>query len=159
MPAPYTKLDANQVIKHVFEEGTDRLRVDAQVSATISDVAIADATTGDTAVVNPNGSLDVNVVNPINVNISAASGDNIAISNNSGTAFMAVNADGTINTRMSNTLVTSPYDYVGLINSTISGQTVVTTAVYKLGGASGALVATLTLAYDGSANLTSVTKS
>jgi hypothetical protein len=34
-----------------------------------------------------------------------------------------------------------------------------TSAVYKTGGAAGTVVATLTLTYDGSNNLTSITKS
>lgn len=53
-------------------------------------------------------------------------------------------------------LITSPYDYVSLSNFTASGNP--QTIVYKSGGASGVTVATLTLAYDGSGNLTSVTK-
>lgn len=46
------------------------------------------------------------------------------------------------------------YDY--LQNSYTSGN--LTQVVYKSGGASGATVATLTLSYDGSGNLTSVTR-
>lgn len=46
------------------------------------------------------------------------------------------------------------YDY--LQNSYTSGN--LTQVVYKSGGASGTTVATLTLSYDGSGNLTSVTK-
>ena len=47
------------------------------------------------------------------------------------------------------------YDYISC--SYTSGN--VTGVVYKTGGASGTTVATLTLSYDGSNNLTSVTKS
>lgn len=47
------------------------------------------------------------------------------------------------------------HDYVSL---TYSG-TNLTGVVYKAGGVSGTTVATLTLAYDGNGNLTSVTKS
>jgi hypothetical protein len=47
------------------------------------------------------------------------------------------------------------YDYISL---TYSGTTL-TGVVYKTGGAGGTTLATLTLAYDGSNNLTSVTKS
>jgi hypothetical protein len=46
------------------------------------------------------------------------------------------------------------YDYTE--NSYTSGN--LTQVVYKSGGASGTIVATLTLAYDGSGNLTSVTR-
>ena len=54
-----------------------------------------------------------------------------------------------------NSLVPSVYDYIAL--SYMSGN--LTTAVYKYGGMSGTVVSTLTLAYDGSNNLISVTKS
>ena len=47
------------------------------------------------------------------------------------------------------------HDYIGM---TYSG-TNLTGVVYKTGGSSGTTVATLVLAYDGSSNLTSVTKS
>ena len=156
MALPVSKLDQEQIIKSAYDEANHRLRVDATVSASIGDVSIVDANTGDPMTVNPDGSTNVNIVNPIQIEVSAADGDNVAISD--GTNTMTVNSDGSINTRVSNALVTAPYDYVGLINSVISGQTVPTTVVYKFGGASGTLVATLTLTYDGSANLTSVTK-
>jgi len=55
-------------------------------------------------------------------------------------------------------LVTDAYDYIALTNSSIGGSTVPTTIVYKTGGASGTVVATLVLTYDGSANLLTVTK-
>jgi hypothetical protein len=54
-----------------------------------------------------------------------------------------------------NSLVPSQYDYISL---TYTGANV-TTVVYKLGGSGGTTVSTLTLAYDLSDNLTSVTKS
>ena len=47
------------------------------------------------------------------------------------------------------------HDYISL---SYTGANL-TGAVYKTGGASGATVATLVLTYDGSSNLTSVTKS
>jgi hypothetical protein len=47
------------------------------------------------------------------------------------------------------------HDYIGL---TYTGDNL-TGVVYKDGGSGGTTVATLTLAYDGSSNLTSVTKS
>ena len=48
-----------------------------------------------------------------------------------------------------------PYDYIDLSYTGIN----LTGVVYKEGGASGTTVATLTLSYDGSNNLISVTKS
>lgn len=48
-----------------------------------------------------------------------------------------------------------PYDYVSLTNYSGTNPQTIT---YKVGGASGTTVATLTLTYDGSGNLTSITK-
>jgi hypothetical protein len=89
-----TKLDSNQVIKQVYDEPANRLRVDAAVSATISNVQIEDSD-GDKLDINPDGSLNVNIANPMAVEIDAADGDNIAISD--GTDTLAVNPDGSIN--------------------------------------------------------------
>ena len=53
-----------------------------------------------------------------------------------------------------NSLVPSEYDYISLsyTGSNLTG------VVYKNGGASGTTASTLTLAYDGSDNLISITK-
>lgn len=55
--------------------------------------------------------------------------------------------------------VTDPFDYVAL-TYVASGNGVgqIETATYKTGGALGATVATLTVAYDASHRITSVTK-
>jgi hypothetical protein len=47
------------------------------------------------------------------------------------------------------------YDY---ISGSYTGSNL-TTVVYKLGGASGTIVTTLTMTYDGSGNLLTVTRS
>jgi len=52
-------------------------------------------------------------------------------------------------------LAPADYDYIDM---SYTGANL-TTVVYKLGGASGTTVVTLTLAYDGSNNLISVTRS
>lgn len=71
-----TKLDADQVMRRAYDETENRLRVDAEVTATIGD---------------------------IDVHITAASGDNIAIVNQNGTFPLIINPDGSINT---NTTIT-----------------------------------------------------
>ncbi len=55
---------------------------------------------------------------------------------------------------VANSLIPSSYDYVGL---SYSGSNL-TGATFKTGGASGTVVSTLSLGYDTSSNLTSVTK-
>ena len=53
-----------------------------------------------------------------------------------------------------NSLVTENYDYISL---SYTGNNL-TGAVFKSGGSTGTMVATLTLTYDGSDNLLTVTK-
>ena len=53
-----------------------------------------------------------------------------------------------------NSLVPSGYDYVGLITTGSN----LTKVEFKTGGSAGTIISTLTLAYDISDNLTSVTK-
>lgn len=64
---PYTNLDANQIFQRSFEEANDRIRVDAEVTATI-------------------GMVDVI--------IRASEGDNIAISDSTGTNIAGVTPAG-----------------------------------------------------------------
>lgn len=68
--SPYSKLDQNQILQRVFEEGEDRLRVDAEVTATVGTVECI---------------------------IDASSGDNIAIASEDGSKFLTINPDGSIN--------------------------------------------------------------
>ncbi len=101
-----SNLDANQIIQRVMDESTDRLRVDAIVTATIADViinsaessiAIGDQNTGNLMTVNADGSINTDV-------ILASTSDNVAIGNQAGTNFLEVNADGSINTSISGTV-------------------------------------------------------
>jgi hypothetical protein len=66
-----------------------------------------------------------------------------------------VNGDGSINTVNLAQLVPKEFNEIDLTNSVIAGQTVPTVVTYKL---ASSIVATLTLTYDGSANLLSVVR-
>lgn len=58
-----------------------------------------------------------------------------------------------------NSFVTGAYDYIALTYvPSGNGAGEIATVTYKLGGASGTTVATLTLAYDSSNNLSTITK-
>lgn len=164
---PYTQLDYEQVIKQVYDESTDRLRTDSTFSGTISvhltpstdGVYIGDGT--DVLKINPDGSIDVNLINPIDVNISAASGDSILTvgtedGTTSGTQHV-LKIDSNLNTNVINmgVLVPKIFDEVVVTNSIISGQTVPTTIVYK---SLTSTVATLTVTYDGTANVTHIVR-
>lgn len=66
-----SKLDANQVIRQAYDDDTGRLKVDAQVSASIGTVEVI---------------------------IDAAGGDNIAITDATGTNYLEPNPDGSLTT-------------------------------------------------------------
>ena len=94
--------------------------------------------------VDASGNLKVDA----SVSIDAVTIDNVEISNDTGNPVPSV-------------LTSIPgldipaHDYISMsyTGSDLTG------VVYKSGGSSGTTVATLTLAYDGSSNLTSITKS
>lgn len=65
-----SKLDANQVLRMSYDDGENRLRVAADIVATIGD---------------------------IDVHIDAAAGDNVAIADPAGTNYLLPNPDGSIN--------------------------------------------------------------
>jgi hypothetical protein len=68
---------------------------------------------------------------------------------------MKVNADGSTDTLNLAQLIPFEFNEIDLTNSVIASQTVPTTVVYKQAGVT---VATLTLTYDGSANLLTVVR-
>jgi hypothetical protein len=90
----------------------------------------------------------VSTADPLPVNIQGATlsldADGIEIKNDSGNPIPVVTG-----------LEIPEHDYIDL---SYTGSNL-TDVVYKTGGSSGTTVATLTLAYDGNDNLTSVTKS
>lgn len=104
---PPSKYDVSQIIKRVYDEDNGRLRTDATISGDviISDLNIDQATDsiriGDGTnliTATQDGAktgLDVNVLNDIELTISAASGDSILISD--GTNNLHVNSNGSIN--------------------------------------------------------------
>lgn len=116
--------DGMQTLRAAFDDNTKRFRTDATFTGSLEvdlssdndSVAIGDVTGTNFLSVNPDGSSNVKVtdgtdtleINPdgsintvidgeVSIEISAADGDNIAIANQAGTHFMAVNLDGSIN--------------------------------------------------------------
>ena len=100
---------------------------------------------------------------PLPVSIGSATlsvtADGVEIKNDSGNpipisdAGGSITVDGTVKSLTG--LEVPAHDYIGM---TYTGSDL-TGVVYKTGGSGGTTVATLVLAYDGSGNLTSVTKS
>lgn len=131
-------LDADQTLKEAYDAVTGRYKVDATVTASIGEVVVKDAITGDTQKVNADGSIDANVV------VSAAGGDSIRISD--GVDELVVNSDGSINARDSLALFTLPYDAI------TAEYPSVTQEVYKsrVGGITGTVQQTVTVNYTDS---------
>lgn len=77
-------------------------------------------------------------------------------SSDGGTTWHPVNTDDEGNLNVVSGLVPPGYDYIELSYDSNNNLTGV---VYKVGGVSGTLLATLVLVYDGNDNMTSVTKS
>lgn len=131
MPAPVnpnrSELDQQQILQRAFDESTDRLRTDGTFTGTI--------------------------IGEVSVEIDAADGDNIALSNSDGSKKVTVTtvgskealdirvADGSVN--VSNTLITEPFDYIAATYP--SGTQEVYT--YKLGGSGGTIVGIITVNY------------
>lgn len=71
---------------------------------------------------------------------------------------LKIDANGNANVINMGGLVPKVFDDIVLTYGTVAGQQVVTVARYYVGGSGGTLVATLTLSYDLSANLTEVAR-
>lgn len=148
MPGPsypnYTQLDADQVLQRSFDESADRLRVDASVTATIAgpfdvsieadadNIAIRNSTNSNELLINADGSINTNITGDVTVELNAADGDNVAISD--GTDTLAVNADGSINTISTYSASLVEQNYYGEASSVASGvETTVVTYTVPVG--------------------------
>ncbi len=102
---PPTQKDADQVLRYSFDDAEGRIRVDAEITAVVTDLEIRAASGDNIAitnqdgsnplVINNDGSINTVIDGAVAVEITAASGDNIAISD--GTNTLDVNPDGSIN--------------------------------------------------------------
>lgn len=83
----------------------------------------------------------------------------VTIKDGVGAQLATVDTNNALKTINAATLVPTEYDYIALTYvPSGNGTGSIQTATYKLGGSSGTTQATLTLAYDGSNRLSSVTK-
>jgi hypothetical protein len=144
-----TKLDASQVIRRAYDEPNNRLRVDAQVSATIGTVdVVIDAASGDnikisdgvnTLIVNPDGSINV-MTELSHINDSVSIGDGINL------AKMIPSNDLSkvgVSTVQINTIFSKPYDRLRVTSKNDDGDPLVIESMF-----SGSVVQTATLIYD-----------
>lgn len=76
------------------------------------------------------------------------------VSSDGGTTWHPQNSDTDGNALVLTGLVPPGYDYIALSYTSAN----LTGVEYKVGGSTGTIIATLTIAYDGSDNITSITK-
>jgi hypothetical protein len=148
----FSNLSQEQILQRTFIEVNDRLRVDAQVTAEISelisnaddsDIAIRDPLTDNSLKINTDGSIDANV------KVDAAEKDSILVvgtenGNVNGTQrVMKVDASGNSMQIQRNTLV--PYEFDAIYPST--PDEITEQYIYKKNGAT---VATVTITYSDS---------
>lgn len=163
MPTPpASKLDANQVLTHSFDDISGRIRVDAvtspaggstEVSVNMVDdsIKIGDGVnyfTGTT--IGPKTGLDVNIITPLAISIDSSSDSILVVGTEDGTPsgtqhVIATDTDGSVFTKTLNNLIHKKYDTVQITAKTTNGPTAV---VYRDGGLSGTIVATAALTYD-----------
>lgn len=110
---PYTNLDGNQIIQRSFEEATDRIRVDAEVTATIGVVDVnINADDGDNiAISDGTNTVSVTPAGELKVNDASSSAINAKLSDNYGTSTVALRTASQIGN------TTGPADF----NTGISG--------------------------------------
>jgi hypothetical protein len=158
---PPTKLDANQVLKASFDEANGRLRTDTTitgdivigdvtVSQTESSIRIGDGTDlVTTTTVGSDVGLDVNILNDIELEIDAASGDNIAISD--GVDTLEINTDGSLNASLTTGSLGSLLQGV-IWNYVVATYPDAVTEIYtyKNGGPAGSIEAVIEVTYTDS---------
>lgn len=129
-----SNLDQQQILQRAFDESQDKLRVDASVSV--------ESITGEVV-----------------VDITAASGDNIAITNQDGSNPLGINSDGSINVNVVNGSVGiyTPVNTYNEANSVASGiLTTIVTQTMSINGrlicieVSGSNIAEYTILVNGS---------
>lgn len=153
IPSP---LDGNQVLQHSFNDATGQIRVQAdfngqvvpitvELDAVNDSVRIEDPDTGAHVRVEADGSINANIIGDIQIEIDAADGDNIAISD--GTNTLDINTDGSIKTVQ---IFTLPFDSITATYPSATQE------VYqsRIGGVSGTVQQTVTINYvDSTKNL------
>lgn len=143
-----TKLDANQVIKSVFDESQQALRTTAgggpSGGATEAEQQAQTALLTD---IESNQDSQTAILTDIETNTE-----------NTADAVADVETElQAMNNKLASALVTEQHDFIEM--TYVGLTTDIDTVTYKLGGAGGTTVATLTMGYDGNNRLATITKS
>lgn len=165
--SPITDLDASQIIQREFDIANDAQRVNV-VAGTINvtnpsvglNGAVAPTSSSQGGGVGPDGNLHpVSTDNTGNQNVNVVS-STLPTGASTEATQLQVKADlDALNARLAGSLVPFSQDYIALTYITSgNGAGQIGTVTYKTGGASGTQTALLTLAYDASNNLISVTR-
>jgi hypothetical protein len=154
-----SQLDAGQVLPASFDEVNEALRVNVVVTTPgANSTSINDGTTPTTlatvlAASTGPSSLDTALVvsvspnTNLNLPIGAASETTLAATETALIAF---------SNKTAGALVPAAFDYIS--QTYVGATTDISTVTYKTGGSGGTTVGTLTMAYDGSNRLVSITK-
>lgn len=143
-----TKLDSDQVLKRSYDETKNRIRVDAEVTATVGTVdVIIDAATGDNIAISDG--VDVLVINPdgsINANVALLhTEDSIRLGN--GVDFISTKTreigEIGLDVNTLNRVFSKPFDELEVISKNDDGDPLI--VVSRL---NAVLVQTVTLTYD-----------
>lgn len=145
-----TKLDSEQVIKRSYDETKNRIRVDAEVSATIGAVdVIIDAASGDnikisdgvdTLLINPDGSINAVVdviLSHTSDSVKLGDGTNLFSSHQRETGEIG------LDTNVLNRVFSKPFDEIEVTSKNDDGDPLI--VVTRL---NASLVQTATLVYD-----------
>lgn len=106
-----SNLSQEQILQQVFNETTGQLEVNAQVTATISNIEIKDASTGYAMNINSDGSIDANVV------VSAAGGDSINSWTKDGSGTSITSTGGSLDVNLKTSDILNPQTAVSTANS------------------------------------------
>ena len=145
-----TKLDSEQVLKRSYDETKNRIRVDADVTATVGVVdVVIDAASGDniaisdgtnTMLINPDGSINANVdviLSHIDDSVRLGNGTNFFSSSQRETGEIG------LDTNVLNRVFSKPFDELEVTSKNDDGDPLV--IVSRL---NASIVQTVTLVYD-----------
>lgn len=146
-----TKLDAAQVIRRAYDEVANRLRVDAEVTATIGTVSvIIDAATGDNIKISDGvHSLEINPDGSINVQVTGLTLSHVdsSIRLGNGTDFITTSAGDNstvgLDVNALNRVFSKPFDEIEVTSKDSDGNPLI--IISKL---NSSLMQTVTLSYD-----------
>ena len=159
--APYTQLDANQVLQQAFDESTDRLRVDASITLDAANIEVELNASDDSIQIkdpSTNTGLKVNTDGSTNSRLHDASGNPVTLGQKGPTQSIPVvlatgQSSASIGTVESGTVETSFNEILSVASGAetqVVFYTAVTSTRLKTAEVTGTNIATYTVYVNGS---------